>query len=185
MDDETSLRAHPDIALPTPDRVEWIEGAHGHRQRSALFPAIDPVGTVVLSTGRTEFIEKYAEVPKFVTNLLFACFPTKSRIRVETIRPSVSALGAVKTIGIPTASRAVSNSAACISTMPSANVAGWNVTSRGDGSKGIPISPSISAVDNAGTVRILSSPGSPETVTLQGSSPICITRRRYASNDTK
>jgi lysophospholipase len=62
MDDKPLLRTHPDIALPQPGRVELIEGAHGHRQRSALFPAADPVGTVVLSTGRTEFIEKYAEV---------------------------------------------------------------------------------------------------------------------------
>jgi lysophospholipase len=62
MGDKPSLRTHPDIVQPTAERVEWIEGAHGHRQRSALFPATDPVGTVVLSTGRTEFIEKYAEV---------------------------------------------------------------------------------------------------------------------------
>jgi len=62
MDDKPSLRTHPDIVQPSADRVDWIEGAYGHRQRSALFPAANPVGTVVLSTGRTEFIEKYAEV---------------------------------------------------------------------------------------------------------------------------
>jgi hypothetical protein len=62
MNDKPSLRTHPDIVQPTADRVEWIGGAYGHRQRSALFPAACPVGSVVLSTGRTEFIEKYAEV---------------------------------------------------------------------------------------------------------------------------
>jgi lysophospholipase len=62
MDDKHSLRTHPDIVQPTADRVEWIESAHGQRQRSALFPAAAPIGSVVLSTGRTEFIEKYAEV---------------------------------------------------------------------------------------------------------------------------
>ncbi|HLK24428.1 MAG TPA: alpha/beta hydrolase [Caulobacteraceae bacterium] len=57
-----SIRTHPDVVQPAADRVEWIEGAHGHRQRSALYPVGDPVGSVVISSGRTEFIEKYAEV---------------------------------------------------------------------------------------------------------------------------
>jgi lysophospholipase len=62
MADSPPIRTHPDIVQPTADRVEWIEGAHGCRQRSALYPAPDPIGSVVISTGRTEFIEKYAEV---------------------------------------------------------------------------------------------------------------------------
>jgi lysophospholipase len=43
-------------------RAEWFEGAGGARLRAALFPAATPRGSVVLSSGRTEFIEKYAEV---------------------------------------------------------------------------------------------------------------------------
>jgi lysophospholipase len=62
MTETPSIRTHPDIVQPPADRVEWIEGAHGCRQRSALFPVVDPIGSVVISTGRTEFIEKYAEV---------------------------------------------------------------------------------------------------------------------------
>ena len=40
----------------------WVEGADGVRLRSVLFPHPTPRGTAILSTGRTEFIEKYAEV---------------------------------------------------------------------------------------------------------------------------
>lgn len=43
-------------------RAEWFAGAGGLRLRAALFPAEHPVGSVVLSGGRTEFIEKYLEV---------------------------------------------------------------------------------------------------------------------------
>ena len=62
MPQQPEIRGHPDVPQPAADRVEWIEGAHGHRQRSALFPAKDPLGSVVVSAGRTEFIEKYFEV---------------------------------------------------------------------------------------------------------------------------
>jgi lysophospholipase len=48
--------------LPPGGRAEWFEGAGGFRLRAALFPAQDPRGSVVLSGGRTEFIEKYLEV---------------------------------------------------------------------------------------------------------------------------
>ena len=42
--------------------AEWFTGAGGIRLRAALFPAEHPRGTVVLSGGRSEFIEKYLEV---------------------------------------------------------------------------------------------------------------------------
>jgi lysophospholipase len=62
MTDAASIRSHPDVTAPLGGTAEWIEGAGGHRQRSAYFAAKNPIGSVVLSTGRTEFIEKYFEV---------------------------------------------------------------------------------------------------------------------------
>jgi lysophospholipase len=62
MMDAAAIRSHPAAPAPAGWSAEWIEGAGGHRQRSALFPAARPIGSVVLSTGRTEFIEKYFEV---------------------------------------------------------------------------------------------------------------------------
>ncbi len=56
------IRSHPDVAAFAEGAAEWIEGSGGHQQRAALFPVADAIGTVVLSTGRTEFIEKYFEV---------------------------------------------------------------------------------------------------------------------------
>lgn len=47
---------------PAGGTAEWLAGAGGLRLRAALFPAEDARGTVVLSSGRTEFIEKYYEV---------------------------------------------------------------------------------------------------------------------------
>ena len=40
----------------------WLAGAGGIQLRTALFPASQARGSVVLNTGRTEFIEKYYEV---------------------------------------------------------------------------------------------------------------------------
>jgi lysophospholipase len=51
-------------AAPVPERAsaEWFVGADGLRLRAALFPARgEPRGSVVLSPGRTEPIEKYFE----------------------------------------------------------------------------------------------------------------------------
>lgn len=59
MADAAAIRSHPDVPAPTGGTAEWIEGSGGHRQRSALFVADKPIGSVVLSAGRTEFIEKY------------------------------------------------------------------------------------------------------------------------------
>lgn len=52
-------------AAPVPPGAEatWLEGARGVRLRAGLFrPPGAPRGSVVLSPGRTEFIEKYFEV---------------------------------------------------------------------------------------------------------------------------
>lgn len=51
----------PGLAVPA-GAAEWFAGAGGIRLRAALFPAEHPRGTVVLSGGRSEFIEKYMEV---------------------------------------------------------------------------------------------------------------------------
>jgi len=62
MVDAATIRSHPDVAEPPGGSAEWIEAAGGHRQRAAFYTAANPIGTVVISTGRTEFIEKYFEV---------------------------------------------------------------------------------------------------------------------------
>jgi len=49
--------------VPPGAAPEWFEGAHGARLRAALFPAPGRArGSVVVSGGRTESIEKYFEV---------------------------------------------------------------------------------------------------------------------------
>lgn len=49
-------------AAPATGEAFWIRAADGVRLRAALFPATSPRGSVLLSSGRTEFIEKYGEV---------------------------------------------------------------------------------------------------------------------------
>lgn len=56
------LVSAPEAPVPAGGEARWIAGAGGLRLRAALFPAASPRGTVVLSGGRTEFIEKYYEV---------------------------------------------------------------------------------------------------------------------------
>jgi len=60
--DAAAIRSHPDVAAPAGGSAEWIEAAGDHRQRAAFYPAANPIGTVVVSAGRTEFIEKYFEI---------------------------------------------------------------------------------------------------------------------------
>lgn len=58
----------PAAPVPTGGKAEWVSGAGGVRLRAALFPARGPArGTVVLSGGRTEPIEKYFEVVEDLT----------------------------------------------------------------------------------------------------------------------
>ncbi len=58
----------PAAPVPTGGAAEWFAGARGARLRAALFPARGPArGTVVLSGGRTEAIEKYFEVIEDLT----------------------------------------------------------------------------------------------------------------------
>ncbi len=53
----------PEAPAPPGAQARWIEGFGGLRLRAALVPARGPVrGSVVLSPGRTEPIEKYFEV---------------------------------------------------------------------------------------------------------------------------
>lgn len=64
---EAPLMGTPDAASPPGGQGEWYRGAGGLRLRAALWtpsaPAAgEPRGTVVLSPGRTEPIEKYFEV---------------------------------------------------------------------------------------------------------------------------
>ncbi len=60
---EAPLVSVPEAPVPRGGRAEWVEGAGGVRLRAALFPAQGEArGSVVLSPGRTEPIEKYFEV---------------------------------------------------------------------------------------------------------------------------
>jgi len=56
------LYSIPGFGPPGAARASWIAGAGGLRLRAALFPAARPRGSVILNTGRTEYIEKYYEV---------------------------------------------------------------------------------------------------------------------------
>jgi lysophospholipase len=60
--DAAPLLSLPQAPVPAGGRAEWFEGAGGLRLRAALFPAADPRGSVVLSGGRSEFVEKYLEL---------------------------------------------------------------------------------------------------------------------------
>jgi len=52
----------PGHRAPATGSAQWFAGADGLRLRAALFPAKTSIGSVVISAGRTEFIEKYLEV---------------------------------------------------------------------------------------------------------------------------
>jgi lysophospholipase len=53
----------PQLPVPKGGAAEWFEGDKGARLRAAIYPATDKVrGSVVLSPGRIEPIEKYHEV---------------------------------------------------------------------------------------------------------------------------
>jgi lysophospholipase len=57
------LVSTPEAPVPSGGAAEWVEGFGGLRLRAALFPAIGPArGSVVVSPGRTEPIEKYFEM---------------------------------------------------------------------------------------------------------------------------
>jgi len=60
--DPAPLLSLPGAAFPPGAAAVFYLGADGLRLRAALFPAADPIGSVVLSPGRTEPIEKYVEV---------------------------------------------------------------------------------------------------------------------------
>lgn len=63
MTDTAPLISIPEALVPEGGVGEWFWGADGARLRAALFPAKGPPrGSVVLSPGRTEPIEKYVEV---------------------------------------------------------------------------------------------------------------------------
>jgi lysophospholipase len=57
------LVSTPEAPVPAGGSAEWVEGFGGAQLRAALFPATGPArGSVVVSPGRTEPIEKYYEV---------------------------------------------------------------------------------------------------------------------------
>lgn len=56
------LYSSPGATPPAGAQAEWFEGAGGLRLRAAWFPCEQGRGSVILSPGRTETIEKYYEV---------------------------------------------------------------------------------------------------------------------------
>jgi lysophospholipase len=63
LDDAAPLIATPDAPVPEGAEAAWVIGAGGARLRAALFtPKGRARGSIVLSGGRTEAIEKYFEV---------------------------------------------------------------------------------------------------------------------------
>jgi lysophospholipase len=67
------LVATPGAPIPAGGAAEWFIGAGGARLRAALFPASGrPRGSVVISPGRTEPIEKYFEVVETLATRGFA-----------------------------------------------------------------------------------------------------------------
>jgi lysophospholipase len=63
------LISTPKAPIPKGGQAEWFTGSGGAKLRAALFPAKGaPRGSVVLSTGRTEPIEKYFEVVEDLTS---------------------------------------------------------------------------------------------------------------------
>jgi lysophospholipase len=60
--DSAPLLRLPGELAPAVGGAEWYAGADGLRMRAALFPAKTPIGSVIVSPGRTEYIEKYLEV---------------------------------------------------------------------------------------------------------------------------
>lgn len=62
MADVAPLVSIPEAPVPAGGTAEWFCGADGNRLRAAsFFPKGEPKGSVVLSPGRTEVIEKYFE----------------------------------------------------------------------------------------------------------------------------
>jgi len=60
--EEAPLLSIPEAPAPPGARAEWFEGAGGLRLRAALAPHPSPRGSVIVSPGRAEPIEKYFEV---------------------------------------------------------------------------------------------------------------------------
>jgi lysophospholipase len=56
------LPSSADWAFAPGAEAVWYRGAQGQRLRALFCPAPNPIGSVVLSPGRTEHIEKYVEV---------------------------------------------------------------------------------------------------------------------------
>jgi lysophospholipase len=56
------LLSIPEAVFPAGSSAVWYRGSGGRRLRAAHCPAARPIGSVVLSPGRTEPIEKYCEV---------------------------------------------------------------------------------------------------------------------------
>lgn len=62
MTEPAPLFSVPEAPAPTAATAEWVTGEGGVRLRAALFPCDHTRGSVIVSPGRTEPIEKYYEV---------------------------------------------------------------------------------------------------------------------------
>ncbi|HEY7853140.1 MAG TPA: alpha/beta hydrolase [Caulobacteraceae bacterium] len=89
MVDQAPLLATDAAPIPARAAAEWFVGARGARLRSAWFaPAGPPRGSVVVSPGRTEPIEKYFEVVERLTGRGFVVLVHDWRGQGLSLRPS-------------------------------------------------------------------------------------------------
>ena len=89
MADPAPLFATPSAPVPTGGAAEWFVGAGGARLRAAWFAPVGPAsGSVVISPGRTEPIEKYFEVVERLTARGFVVLVHDWRGHGLSFRPS-------------------------------------------------------------------------------------------------
>ncbi|MFI4973141.1 MAG: alpha/beta fold hydrolase [Caulobacterales bacterium] len=82
------LIATPDAPIPAGAEAAWYYGAGGGRLRAALIPSKGlPRGSVVLSPGRTEAIEKYFEVAQDLAGRGFVVLAHDWRGQGLSLRP--------------------------------------------------------------------------------------------------
>lgn len=88
MGEPAPLIGIPEAPIPPNGHAEWFSGARGAKLRAALFlPPGDVEGSVILSSGRTEPIEKYFEVVRELQSRGFAVLVNEWRGQGLSERP--------------------------------------------------------------------------------------------------
>ncbi len=88
MTEAAPLAAIPEAPVPAGGEAAWFSGAGGARLRAALFPSQGaPRGSIVVSPGRTEPIEKYFETVAALTERGFVVLVHDWRGQGLSVRP--------------------------------------------------------------------------------------------------